>query len=70
MWVSFGCHGHPPKRFAIKPYVGGINGISGESMIGDMTTLTRRLNQMAPRQDYIAYQNSHGWMVSLHHRGE
>ena len=51
MWISF--ESPTRKRIAIRPYVGGINGISGEGSIGDMATLMRRMNSLSPRQDYL-----------------
>jgi hypothetical protein len=55
MWIAFETDTTEdgPERFVIKPFVGGVNGISGESMIGDMATLARQLNSISPKQDYI-----------------
>jgi hypothetical protein len=50
MWIFFECG---EKRYAIRPYLGGVNGISGETSISNMTSLMRRMNSIAPRQDYI-----------------
>ena len=49
MWVSFDCPF--AKKYAIRPYVGGINGISGESMMEKLST--RRLDGLADKQDYL-----------------
>ncbi|OCK91831.1 uncharacterized protein K441DRAFT_640868 [Cenococcum geophilum 1.58] len=51
MWVMFDC----PKdqHYVIRPFVGGVNGISGEPMIGDMLSLMRRFNRVTQEQDYV-----------------
>lgn len=51
MWISFYCL--TGKRFAIRPYVGGVNGVSGESSLGNMGLLLRRLNSKDRKQDYL-----------------
>jgi hypothetical protein len=51
MWFSFNCS--PNERFILRPFIGGVNGISGEAMIGDMTSLIRRMNSLSPKQDYL-----------------
>jgi hypothetical protein len=51
MWLSFECP--PEASFVIRPYIGGVNGISGESMVGDMNSLIRRMNLSAQKQDYV-----------------
>ncbi|KAH6967564.1 hypothetical protein EDB82DRAFT_435121 [Fusarium venenatum] len=51
MWIHF--HSEGQKRFAIRPYVGGVNGLSGESSEGGMASILRRMNSEARKQDYI-----------------
>ncbi len=51
MWINF--EPVSKKRFAVRPFLGGVNGITGEAAIGDMTSLLRRANSLAPRQDYV-----------------
>lgn len=51
MWISL--HSLSRKKYAIRPFVGGVNGISGETNVGDMTTLMRRMNSLSPSQDYL-----------------
>jgi hypothetical protein len=51
MWISL--HSLSGKKYAIRPFVGGVNGVSGETNVGDMTTLMRRMNSLSPRQDYL-----------------
>lgn len=51
MWINF--ESLNKKRFAVRPFLGGVNGISGEAAMGDMTSLIRRINSLAPKQDYI-----------------
>jgi hypothetical protein len=51
MWISFKCS--PKRQFILRPFVGGVNGISGEAMVGDMTSLIRRMNSLSPKQDYL-----------------
>ncbi|KAI5847658.1 hypothetical protein DFP73DRAFT_474792 [Morchella snyderi] len=49
MWMSF----YAQRTFAIKIYLGGVNGISGEPMIPNMATYLKRANKAARKQDYI-----------------
>ena len=51
MWISFNCSGS--KHFIIRPFVGGVNAISGESPSGDMGSLLRYMNNLTPKQDYL-----------------
>lgn len=51
MWINF--EANTKKRFAIRPFLGGVNGISGEATIGDMNAIMRRMNSLGPKQDYI-----------------
>ncbi|KAG2034422.1 hypothetical protein BDR03DRAFT_965249 [Suillus americanus] len=49
MWLQF----NSTKKFAIRIYVGGVNGITGEPMIPNMATLLKRQNGVEKKQDYI-----------------
>jgi ubiquitin len=49
MWLQFTSN----KKFAIRIYVGGVNGITGEPMIPNMATLLKRQNGVEKKQDYI-----------------
>ncbi|KAG1818121.1 uncharacterized protein BJ212DRAFT_1348834 [Suillus subaureus] len=49
MWLQFNSN----KKFAIRIYVGGVNGITGEPMIPNMATLLKRQNGVEKKQDYI-----------------
>lgn len=49
MWLRF----KSTKKFAIRIYVGGVNGITGEPMIPNMATLLKRQNGVEKTQDYI-----------------
>jgi hypothetical protein len=51
MWINFESKNN--KKFAIRPFLGGVNGISGEASTGDMASLLRRMNSLTPKQDYI-----------------
>ena len=51
MWISFDCPS--AKKYAIRPYVGGINGISGESMMEKLSRPTGRLDDLTDKQDYL-----------------
>jgi hypothetical protein len=44
---------HAKRQFAIKIYLGGVNGISGEPMIPNMATYLKRANKATRKQDYI-----------------
>src|SRR5437763_6697899 len=51
MWIYFQTEGG--KRWAIRPFVGGVNGISGEVATGDMRTFLRQSQSASLRQDYL-----------------
>ncbi|KAK0509728.1 hypothetical protein JMJ35_008122 [Cladonia borealis] len=51
MWISFDCPF--PKNYAIRPYLGGINGISGEPTRKRLTTASRKLKTPIKKQDYL-----------------
>ena len=51
MWIKF--TSVKEKKFAIRPFLGGVNGISGEALIGNMSSLLRKMNSLSQRQDYI-----------------
>ncbi|KAM0080756.1 hypothetical protein ACKRZS_007079 [Fusarium odoratissimum] len=51
LWIHF--HTEGQKKFAIRPYVGGINGLSGESSEGGMASILRQMNPATRKQDYI-----------------
>ncbi|EXA32954.1 hypothetical protein FOVG_15926 [Fusarium oxysporum f. sp. pisi HDV247] len=51
LWIHF--HTEGQKKFAIRPYVGGINGLSGESSEGGMASILRQMNPVTRKQDYI-----------------
>jgi hypothetical protein len=51
MWINFDCIGG--AEFIIRPFLGGVNGITGESLVGDMGTLLRKMNRHSPQQDYL-----------------
>lgn len=51
MWISF--ISLFDTKYAIRPYVGGINGISGESIIGKSHTTKRRSDCVTEKQDYL-----------------
>jgi hypothetical protein len=55
MWIRF--QRNSSRKFAIRPFLGGVNGISGEASIGDMNAVMRRMTSMAPKQDYIVIPN-------------
>jgi hypothetical protein len=51
MWINFQCK---QDKFVIRPFLGGVNGISGESTAsGDMGAFLRKMNKLAPSQDYL-----------------
>lgn len=51
MWLGFDCSDN--KQFIIRPFVGGVNAISGESPSGDIGSLLRYMNKLTPKQDYL-----------------
>src|ERR1700754_432337 len=52
MWIDFETTGEK-RKFAIRPFLGGVNGITGEPMIGNMASLRRRMNSVNSLQDYV-----------------
>jgi hypothetical protein len=62
MWIQFTCK--QKSRFVIRPFVGGINAISGEPMTGDMTTLLRKLSSISQKQDYLVFPKQH-WLDGI-----
>jgi hypothetical protein len=44
---------HNQDKFIIRPFVGGVSCISGESSVSDMAPLLHRINRLSMRQDYI-----------------
>ncbi|KAF8244368.1 hypothetical protein K440DRAFT_636125 [Wilcoxina mikolae CBS 423.85] len=54
VWISFDASKMKvPKRFAIKIFLGGVNGISGESLKGDMNSILSLMQPNPVDQDYI-----------------
>ncbi|KAI5459563.1 hypothetical protein BGZ63DRAFT_254666 [Mariannaea sp. PMI_226] len=51
MWIGFTCGEN--EQFIVRPFVGGVNAISGESPSGDMGSLLRYMNKLTPKQDYL-----------------
>ncbi|KAF7554773.1 hypothetical protein G7Z17_g2655 [Cylindrodendrum hubeiense] len=51
MWINFDPKG--AKRYAVRPFLGGVNGITGDGAMTDMATLLRRLNSVTSHQDYL-----------------
>jgi hypothetical protein len=51
MWINFECV--KDKKFVIRPFLGGVSGITGEGTFGDMSSLVRRMNNLVPAQDYV-----------------
>src|SRR2546430_530803 len=51
MWINF--MSTKNKKFAIRLFLGGVNGISGEASIGNMASLLRQMNSLTSKQDYI-----------------
>lgn len=51
MWINFECI--DGQKFVIRPFAGGVNGTTGEGTTGDIASLIRRMNRLAPTQDYI-----------------
>jgi hypothetical protein len=51
MWIKFDCQ--EGQVLAVRPFLGGVNGISGEANTGDMASMLRRINKVTPNQDYI-----------------
>ncbi|RPB20365.1 ubiquitin-domain-containing protein [Terfezia boudieri ATCC MYA-4762] len=54
MWMQFNGYQVDNKEpYAIRVFVGGINGITGEPMVPDMSTLLKARNGVPPKQDYV-----------------
>ena len=51
VWIGFECQ--RGKQFVIRPLVGGVNAISGESLSGNMSSLLRQMNSLTSCQDYL-----------------
>lgn len=49
--MYFWCRGD--QRFAIRPFLGGVNGITGEATTWNMASLLRQMHTSTPTQDYI-----------------
>jgi len=64
MWISFSCNDR--TCYVIRPFVGGVNAISGESLTGDMQSVLRRLNFVAEnkQQDYLVLPRQH-WLDGI-----
>ncbi len=52
MWINFDVLDRAQK-FAVRPFLGGVNGVSGEVMVGDPAAMLRQTSSPAPKQDYI-----------------
>jgi len=54
MWISFNSNAvHAAQPYAIRVFVGGVNGITGEPMVPDMSTLLKARNGVPIKQDYV-----------------
>ncbi|KAJ9617244.1 hypothetical protein H2200_000965 [Cladophialophora chaetospira] len=51
MWLSFASCS--TSKFVVRPFVGGVNTISGEAMVCNMNSLIRRINAPLQNQDYV-----------------
>jgi hypothetical protein len=51
MWINFNCYNG--KKYVVRPFLGGVNGITGEGIVGDMGSLLRKMNKVSPTQDYL-----------------
>jgi hypothetical protein len=51
MWILFTCL--KKSRFVVRPFVGGVNAISGEPLLGDMKALLQRVRSVTHKQDYL-----------------
>lgn len=60
MWVSF----HARKPFAIKVYLGGVNGISGEPMVPNIATYLKQKSGAPRKQDYVVVP-SQPWLDGI-----
>lgn len=54
MWIHFETSDSIARNpYAIRVFIGGVNGITGEPMVPDMSTLLKSKNGVPPKQDYI-----------------
>ena len=54
MWISFNSDAiDKAEPYAIRVFVGGVNGITGEPMVPDMSTLLKARNGIPHKQDYV-----------------
>ena len=53
MWINFNTMDYRHDKYAIRVFVGGVNGITGEPMVPDMSTLLKENNGVPPKQDYV-----------------
>lgn len=54
MWINFNsCANFTQELYAIRVFVGGVNGITGEPMVPDMSTILKARNGVPPKQDYV-----------------
>lgn len=60
MWIQF----YTDELFAIKVYLGGVNGISGEPMVPNMATYLEQKNNVSRKQDYIVVP-SQPWLDGI-----
>jgi len=60
MWIKFNSY----SKFALRIYVGGVNAITGEPMVPDMSTLLRRQNGIEKKQDYVVLP-SQPWLDGI-----
>ncbi|KAH8744419.1 hypothetical protein F5882DRAFT_446538 [Hyaloscypha sp. PMI_1271] len=51
MWINF--ESMSDQKFAIRPFLGGVNGISGELPTRNRASLLHRIDSLTPKQDYI-----------------
>jgi hypothetical protein len=59
MWINFRAYGARPRdmylrpaKFAVRVFLGGVNGASGEPIKANMATILKRLNGVEKSQDY------------------
>ncbi|KAF8475538.1 hypothetical protein BDZ91DRAFT_817255 [Kalaharituber pfeilii] len=52
MWIKFDTRTNDQRQYAIRVYVGGINGLTGDPMIPDMGTFLKAQNGVR-KQDYL-----------------
>lgn len=60
MWINFSTRG----CFAVKVYLGGVNGVSGEPMVPNMASYLKEKNNVARKQDYLVVP-SQPWMDGI-----